>query len=94
MKNLLRNATVVDVRTTDEYKGGHYPGAINVPLDEVPQRIDEFKNMQQPIVAYCRSGNRSGMAVSILKKSGLTNVHNGGGLTDLLHQKNTDAFIF
>lgn len=86
MKNILDNATIVDVRTPEEYAGDHYPNAINIPLNEVPERIEEFKQLKQPIVAYCRSGNRSGMAVSILKQSGLTEVYNGGGLTDLLQQ--------
>jgi phage shock protein E len=88
MKNMLDNATIVDVRTPEEYAGDHYPNAINIPLNEVPGRIEEFKQLKQPIVAYCRSGNRSRMAVSILKQSGLTEVYNGGGLYDLLQQKN------
>lgn len=88
MKNILENATVIDVRTPEEFSGSHYPNAVNIPLNELPQRLDEIKEMKQPIVAYCRSGNRSGMAVSILKQNGLTDVHNGGGLSDLLQQKN------
>ncbi len=88
MKNILENATVIDVRTPEEFSGSHYPNAVNIPLNELPQRLDEIKEMKQPIVAYCRSGNRSGMAVSILKQSGLTDVYNGGGLSDLLQQKN------
>jgi phage shock protein E len=88
MENILDNATIVDVRTPEEYAGDHYPNAINIPLNEVPERIEEIKQLRQPIVAYCRSGNRSGMAVSILKQSGLTEVYNGGGLYDLLQQKN------
>jgi phage shock protein E len=88
MKNLLQNATIVDVRTPEEFSGSHYPAAINIPLSELPQRLDEIKQLKQPVVAYCRSGNRSGMAVSILKQSGLSNVYNGGALNDLLQQKN------
>jgi phage shock protein E len=88
MKNILDNATILDVRTPEEFSGSHYPGAINIPLNELPQRLDEIKELKQPVVAYCRSGNRSGMAVSILKQSGLTDVYNGGGLSDLIQQKN------
>jgi phage shock protein E len=88
MKNILESATVIDVRTPEEFSGSHYPNAINIPLNELPQRLGEVKELKQPIVAYCRSGNRSGMAVSILKQSGLTDVYNGGGLSDLLQQKN------
>lgn len=88
MKNILENATILDVRTPEEFSGSHYPGAINIPLNELPQRLSEIKELKQPIVAYCHSGNRSGMAVSILKQSGLADVYNGGGLSELLQQKN------
>lgn len=87
MKNILENATILDVRTPEEFSGSHYPNAINIPLNEVQQRLDEIKALKQPIVAYCRSGNRSGMAVSILKQNGLTDVYNGGGLSDLIQLK-------
>jgi len=83
MKEILNKASVIDVRTPGEYLDGHYPGAINIPLNELTERLDEFKKMQQPIVAYCRSGARSGMAVSVLKQNGFNEVYNGGGLIDL-----------
>jgi phage shock protein E len=44
--------------------------------------------MQGPIVVYCRSGNRSGMAMSLLKQAGLSEVYNGGGLHDMLIYQN------
>jgi phage shock protein E len=83
MKEILNKASVVDVRTPGEYLDGHYPGAINIPLNELTERLDEFKEMKQPIIAYCRSGARSGMAVSVLKQNGFNEVYNGGGLVDL-----------
>lgn len=81
-----QSTTIVDVRTPEEYSEGHVSGAINIPLDQIPQRIQEFKEMQMPIVAYCRSGNRSGMAVSLLKQNGINEVSNGGGLDEMLQQ--------
>ena len=83
MKEVLKKASVVDVRTPSEYLDGHYPGAVNIPLNELVQRLNEFKEMKKPIVAYCRSGARSGMAVSLLKQNGFSEVYNGGGLFDL-----------
>ena len=83
MKEILNKASIVDVRTPGEYLDGHYPGAINIPLNELPQRLDEFKEMKKPIVAYCRSGARSGVAISVLKQNGFSEVYNGGGLFDL-----------
>jgi phage shock protein E len=46
-------------------------------------RIEEMKNLKMPLVVYCRSGNRSGMAEMILKQAGVTEVYNGGGLADM-----------
>ena len=83
MKETYKNATIVDVRTPEEYADGHYPNAVNIPLDEVAVRIEEFKQMPKPVVAYCRSGNRSGMAVTILKQHGITEVVNAGGLDEV-----------
>jgi phage shock protein E len=80
----INNATIVDVRTPEEYAEGHFPNAINIPLDQVQQRFHEFKNMKKPVIAYCRSGNRSGLAVSILLQAGLKEIENGGSLDDLL----------
>ena len=90
MEELLANpaTTVVDVRETGEYAGGHFDGAINIPLGIIPLRLDEFKAMVGPIVVYCRSGNRSGMAQMLLKQAGLTEVYNGGGLHDMLMYQN------
>lgn len=86
MEDLLKdpNTTVVDVRETGEFSGGHFDGAINIPLGIIPLRLDEFKAMNGPIVVYCRSGNRSGMAMMLLKQAGISEVYNGGGLNDML----------
>ena len=83
MKESFETATIVDVRTPEEYAGEHIPNAINIPYDQVAQRINEFKEMQKPIIAYCRSGNRSGIAVDTLKQNGITEAINAGGLVDI-----------
>lgn len=85
MQPILNNPTIVDVRTPGEFAGQHVPGAINIPLNEVSNRIDEFKELPKPIIAYCRSGNRSGMAVAILKLNGIATV-NGGGIAEMMKQ--------
>ncbi len=86
--SINKNATIVDVRSPGEFAGEHFDGAINIPLEEVASRINEFKEMDKPVIAYCRSGNRSGMAISILKQSGITDVINGGGLDDMKTSSN------
>jgi len=85
LKDLVKNPStiVVDVRSFWEYEANHIPGAKNIPLEEVPYKVEEFKSFKSPIVMYCRSGNRSGMAVSILKQNGVADVYNGGGLGDM-----------
>lgn len=84
MKEVYKNATLVDVRTPEEFMEGHYPNATNIPLDVVQQNIEKFREMPKPIIVYCRSGNRSGMAVTILKQAGINEAINGGGLDELL----------
>jgi phage shock protein E len=74
LKEIVKQAdtTIVDVRSTWEVETGKYPGAINIPLFE------------GPIVLYCRSGSRSGMALQFLQQQGFENLYNGGGLDDML----------
>ena len=79
---------MVDVRETGEFASGHYEGAINIPLGIITAKLDEFRAMSGPVVVYCRSGNRSGMAMSLLKQAGLSEVYNGGGLHDMLNYQN------
>ena len=83
MMESLKDVSIVDVRKPEEYLIEHFPNAINIPLDSIAQRIEEFRQMKKPIIAYCRSGNRSGTAVSILKQYGITDAVNGGGFEDL-----------
>ena len=83
MMESLNDVSIVDVRTPEEYLVEHFLNAINIPLDSIAQRIEEFRQMKKPIIAYCRSGNRSGTAVSILKQYGITDAVNGGGFEDL-----------
>lgn len=78
LKTLVQNdAFLVDVRTPQEFAEGHVPGSVNIPLDEVSNQVSKFKNKTN-IVVFCRSGNRSGQAKTILEQNGFTNVTNGG----------------
>ncbi len=85
LKDLLKNPTtlVVDVRSPLEYAAQHIPGAQNIPLEEVTTRLAEFRSIHKQVVLYCRSGNRSGIAVNILKQNGITDVYNGGSLENM-----------
>lgn len=72
------NAVVLDVRTREEYAGGHIEGAVNVPLDEIATATERFANNR--LYVYCASGARSRQAVAELKAAGLTEVENIGGI--------------
>ncbi len=74
---IKNNAFLVDVRTPEEFAEGHVSGSTNIPLDQVENQLEKFKNHSE-IVVFCRSGNRSGQAKVILENNGFTNVLNGG----------------
>ncbi len=77
---LGKGALLVDTRSAGEFKAGHLEGALNIPHDEVGRRLAEFgTDKARPIVVYCRSGRRSGLAKAELEKQGFTAVINGGG---------------
>lgn len=72
-----KGAFLVDVRTPAEFKEANVPGSVNIPLDILPSQLDKFKNKEN-IVVFCRSGNRSGQAKTILEQNGINHVINGG----------------
>ena len=76
----LEGAVLLDVRTPQEYREGHIPGSINVPLqslstaDQIPAGKDTL------LFVYCYSGARSAQAVRLLAGMGYTNTKNIGGI--------------
>jgi rhodanese-related sulfurtransferase len=80
----LNEPIVVDVRTPEEFMGGAYPDAVNIPLDELASRLDELGNKDRDITLYCASGARSAYAQRYLQQIGFTNVRNGGGLMHMM----------
>ena len=81
-----KNYVIVDVRTPEEYKEGHIPNAINVPLDTIDnynsQNVENLKDKNQLIMVYCRSGRRSAEAAKKLLAKGYMNVIDFGGIND------------
>ncbi|MFV0606217.1 MAG: rhodanese-like domain-containing protein [Niabella sp.] len=77
-----KRITIIDVRTPGEFMGGNVAGSVNIPLDELEARIDEIKQMPEPIVLCCASGNRSGAAANYLKSVGV-DCTNGGSWLDV-----------
>jgi rhodanese-related sulfurtransferase len=77
-------ALVVDVRTPEEYKQGHVKGSVNYPLNALQAYIPIIIEKNKPVITVCRSGARSGMANSTLKKHGVIS-YNGGPWTNINH---------
>ncbi len=75
-------ASIVDVRSPEEFSGGHAANSVNIPLPEIPQRIEELKAMKEPLVLCCASGNRSGQAEQFLSSYGIA-CYNGGSWIDV-----------
>lgn len=71
---------VLDVRQPDEYQQAHVQGSVLIPLDQLALHLGELPN-DRPIVALCRSGNRSSVATGILTRAGFNAVNLKGGIT-------------
>jgi rhodanese-related sulfurtransferase len=78
---VAEGARLVDVRTPGEFSGGHLPGAVNVPLDQLAARVGELKKEGTPVVVYCASGMRSGQARRVLIREGIARVYDLGGMS-------------
>lgn len=76
---------LIDVRTPEEFSEGHIPGAVNISVQTLPERLDEVPG-DLPVVVYCRSGNRSATAAQILVENGYQPVYDLGGIKDWIAQ--------
>jgi rhodanese-related sulfurtransferase len=72
---LPSDAFLLDVREDDEWTAGHAPGALHVPMMQIPARSDELPN-DRDVVVICRSGQRSAQVVAYLQGNGFDRVHN------------------
>ena len=84
LENIIKEkqGTIVDVRTHEEFMGGHVVGSINIPLGEIQNRFEEIQNLKAPLVLCCASGNRSGQAQQYLSQKGI-DCYNGGSWLDV-----------
>lgn len=74
---------IVDVRTQDEYDTGHIPGAILIPNESIGNvQPEELPDLNQVILIYCRSGNRSKQAAQKFADIGYTEIYEFGGIID------------
>lgn len=73
---------LVDVRTPEEFQGGHVPGSVNISVDEIDRLEQAIPDKDAVILVYCRSGNRSATAAQALKDMGYKVIFDLGGISD------------
>lgn len=74
-------ARTLDVRRPDEWRDGRVPGAIHIPIADLPNRVDELAG-DRPVYVYCRSGHRASIGASLLERAGVPVVLVDGGFPD------------
>jgi len=74
-------ATLLDVRTREEFAQHHIDGARNIPVQELAQRMAEVGPPTTPLVVHCHAGVRSKMAVQLLKQAGYTDILDLGSIS-------------
>jgi phage shock protein E len=80
---LAEGAKVFDVRSPSEFSGGHFEGAVNVPVDKIGSKLAMVGPMDKPVIVYCASGHRSTKAAGILKRAGYLDVTNAGSYANM-----------
>ena len=78
--DIANNGQLIDVRTSEEYAAGHIDGSINLSLQDIQAGKYPTAAKDKPIYIYCRSGNRSGQAKTLLKSSGYKNITDLGAI--------------
>lgn len=82
----LDSPLVIDVRSGSEFESGAIDGAINLPVQGLPDTlIDTGVELDHEVIVYCRSGRRSAQAKTLLKAAGFTLVFDGGPMGQLEH---------
>ncbi|MEO6905709.1 MAG: rhodanese-like domain-containing protein [Ginsengibacter sp.] len=81
-RNNPTKKTVIDVRRPDEFAKGHAKKSINIPLNEISERIDEIIKIKEPLVLVCGGGTRHVKAFELLKENGIES-EKGGSWKDI-----------
>jgi phage shock protein E len=68
---------VIDVRRPDEFVAGHSKESINIPLNEISERLDEIKRIKAPLIVVCGGGTRHVKAFELLKENGIESEKGG-----------------
>lgn len=81
----LAGATIIDVRETDEFAGGHAKGAVNIPLSQLQSRFDEVPDVDDLLV-ICQAGGRSQKACEWLDAQGVPATNIAGGTSQWIFE--------
>lgn len=77
---MSQDTLYLDVRTREEHAEQRIEPSLNIPVDELPDRLSALGSKHRAIVVYCRSGRRSATALEILRAGGFTNVRDAGSI--------------
>ena len=81
-KNKKAEKTIIDVRRPEEFQKAHASGTINIPLNEIPVRLDEINKLKTPVIVVCGGGTRHVKAFELLKSNGIE-CEKGGSWKDI-----------
>lgn len=85
------DAIILDVRTKEEFDGGHIQGAVLIPDTDITSKAEDLlKDKSAVILVYCRSGRRSALAAQDLSELGYTSVYDFGGIIDWPYETVTE----
>lgn len=76
----INGSVILDVRTISEYKDGHIPNSINIPVENIESISSKYKDKSTPFFVYCLSGARSASAARVMNQMGYENVTDMGGI--------------
>ena len=76
----INGSIILDVRTISEYKDGHIPNSINIPVEDIESVASKYKDKSTPFFVYCLSGARSASAERVMNQMGYENVTDMGGI--------------
>lgn len=79
---MAKDAVILDVRTPEEFAGGHIKNSKNIPLQRIAAEMTTIQKWNKPVITCCRSGMRSAQAATLLKQNNIE-VINGGGWNSL-----------
>ena len=96
VEKLIQNGegTIIDVRTRSEFQAGNAASSVNIPVNELIQRLDEIKSFKTPLILCCASGGRSAMGSQLLKQQGIASHDAGSWLTvNYLQRQNVSKAV-